>query len=266
MLSLLILALWSGAARATGAPTLGYDPNTVKSCVEWYNNGMEETCEEVRDYFNITPEQFSSWNPSIGLDCQPWEFQSYCIVTKERLEDFSKSHTTSTTTKTTTSSETSTTTPLGPSPTAWTARGCYAESSTYPVLKTPMSGDGDAALTIPKCQDLCYRQRFPFAGVKEGNQCWCSPYIAGEHSRNQTDCNLPCTGDKTTTCGGKDRLQVFEAAKEELPWTRKTTTTSGSSNTASASGGSASSAGVAQSSAAATTRANSGAMRNLQWF
>lgn len=34
----------------------------------------------------VTPEKFHEWNPSVGLDCKPWDLQSYCIVTQRRLD------------------------------------------------------------------------------------------------------------------------------------------------------------------------------------
>lgn len=255
-----ILALGAAVTRATRTPLLDYDPNTVDSCVEWYNNGMEETCEYVRDYFGITPEQFSSWNPSIGLDCKPWKFQSYCIVTRERNEEYSRTHAPTTTSATTSTTETSTTKALGPSPTSWEDMGCYAERTDKNILDKLMSGDGDDALTIPKCKDLCYRERSRFAGVKNGNQCWCSNYVIGDHAKDQAGCNLPCTGDKATICGGKDLVNVFEAYQDMGP-VRTPTPTAVSSSTSSSAG-----APATKSSAVDGPRSSSGAMRNAGMF
>lgn len=269
---LLMVALGAVVAKATGAPTLDWDPNTVESCVEWYNNGLEETCEYVRDYFGIIPEQFSSWNPSIGLDCKPWKFQSYCIVTKERLEEYSKTHTTTTTTSRTTTTETSSTRDPGPSPTSWAEKGCFVEGSDGNILEKLMSGDGDVALTIPKCQDLCYRERTRFTGLKNGNQCWCSNYIHGDHAKNQTECNLPCTGDKATICGGKDRINVFYAQyKGLLPiysrtWGASSSTSPSAGASSSAEASPSKSAQASQSSSVDAAQSSSGAMRKAVIF
>jgi hypothetical protein len=178
-----------------------------------YNNGDDESCESVRKLFGITPEVFHEWNPSVNLDCTPWNFQSYCIVTQEKL-DQTKPTTSSSTTSIATTTTSSTT--LGPSPTTWTVRGCYVENPDLPVLEQNLNPSGDESLTIPKCKDDCYRQAFRFVGVKQGNQCWCSSYIGGEWTRNQTDCNTPCTGDKNTICGGKGLLNVFEASGDQI--------------------------------------------------
>jgi hypothetical protein len=102
--------------------------------------------------------------------------------------------------------------------------GCYAQNPTRPILELNMNANGDASLTIPKCKNSCYRRAFNFAGVQEGNQCWCGSYVGGEWTKNQTDCNAPCAGNKAEMCGGKGVLNVFEALQNAAP--AVTTTTS----------------------------------------
>ncbi|KAH7389745.1 WSC domain-containing protein [Phaeosphaeria sp. MPI-PUGE-AT-0046c] len=194
-----------GCVICTRQPLLQWDPDTVEDCVEWYNNGESETCEYVRNYFSITPAQFHEWNPSIGLDCKPWEYQSYCIVTQRRLDNFT------TTSAPTTPASTTVVSSALPSPTAWKSLGCYAQNPDRPILQQNMNPNGDASLSIPKCESSCYRQAFTFAGMQEGNQCWCSNYVAGELAKNAADCNVPCTGNKAEVCGGKGVVSVFEA-------------------------------------------------------
>ncbi|KAM5358270.1 hypothetical protein ACJZ2D_015428 [Fusarium nematophilum] len=223
LFSLLVLCISTRFCTTTRTPQWQWDPETIDSCIEWYNHEAgDEPCEYVRDYFNISPEDFTKWNPSVGLGCNPWRFnQSYCIVTKERLASLTKTRTTQTPSTTTFASLTST---LGPSPTAWSALGCYVDNTTTPILEERMSKeDGDAALTIPKCQDACYLAQFQFAGVKGGNECWCSSYVAGEWTRNQTDCNMPCSGNKTESCGGKGLVNVFEPDMEDEDWLKDET-------------------------------------------
>ncbi|WYZ35352.1 hypothetical protein EsH8_I_001628 [Colletotrichum jinshuiense] len=59
--------------------------NTFKSCSYWYDNYEGESCVVVRDYmFAISPETFSRWNPSVGLDCSDW--QDYKERKKERIK------------------------------------------------------------------------------------------------------------------------------------------------------------------------------------
>ncbi|RYP82192.1 hypothetical protein DL770_005642 [Monosporascus sp. CRB-9-2] len=249
-LSLLLAAL-ARQTSCTGYPTLQWDPDTAQDCVEWYNNSENESCEAVRKYFGITPEEFHKWNPSVSLDCQPWQYQSYCILT---LEKFNNTVTT-TSSSTITTSTTSVVTP-GPSPTSWTDMGCYVEDSKLPILQKNLSpAGGDAALSIPKCKNACYRRAYGFAGVQEGNQCWCGNYVGGEWASNQTDCNTPCTGDKKTFCVGKGLLNVFKAEENLTP----------ASGTSTSTGAKISGIDAAAETITSET-SNSGAMRNMAMF
>ncbi|KAF7556900.1 hypothetical protein G7046_g6168 [Stylonectria norvegica] len=163
------------------------------------------------------PEQFSEWNPSVSLDCKPWRYQSYCIVTKERLASLSKTKTTTSKASSTSSTTVST---LGPSPTAWSGMGCYTDNNNkLPVLEKRVSKEGgDTALTISKCQNACYLARLPFAGVKGGNECWCSSFVGGEVLGKKTECSMPCSGNKTITCGGEDSIDVFKTCLQQARW------------------------------------------------
>ncbi|KAL7917948.1 hypothetical protein ACQKWADRAFT_305548 [Trichoderma austrokoningii] len=69
-------------------PQFTYDPKTISPCILWYNNGGRDSCEYVRSEFKISPEDFHKWNPSVDLDCTPWNFQSYCLVSEGRLSSF----------------------------------------------------------------------------------------------------------------------------------------------------------------------------------
>lgn len=193
------------------------DKRIPEDCIHYYDNVHVESCEYVRDVFKISPQLFHEWNPSVGVDCSNWATgMTYCLETWSRYESrydatativSSEPATTTTTTTTTTSSS-------KPSPTAWSYAGCWPENPEEPyVLYTNMSpAGGDPNLSISKCKDSCYHH-FPsyrFAGLKDGNQCWCGAYAVGNISPNGTrDCNVPCSGDPSEICGGKGSLNVF---------------------------------------------------------
>ncbi len=215
-------------AVAVGFPGREHDPKTVKSCIDWYDNYNEQTCEQVRSYYRITPDDFHTWNPSIGTDCKPWLPISYCILTKEKWEEYQKNHTTSTSTTTPPPTSTST---LGPTPTGWRERGCYADANASVMDKLVSPEGGDAKLTVTTCEDGCYRKGYKFAGVENGNQCWCSSSIAGEWASDQKECNMPCSGDGKVICGGKERVFVYEAQYSDPSHPGTTTTGTASSTT-----------------------------------
>ncbi|CAG9991111.1 unnamed protein product [Clonostachys byssicola] len=260
---LFFTSLLAHRGRCGPKPQLQWDPATAKDCVDWYDNAGEHSCEYVRDYFSITPEQFFEWNPSVGLDCGRWEVQSYCIVTQRRLETEPPKHTLITATSTSKhipSTTSSTSTALRPSPTSWKARGCYDDNnSELPTLEYRVSPDGgDTDLTISKCEDSCYRRGFEYAGVREGNQCWCSSFVGGESTKNQADCNIPCSGDSNTICGGKQLLNVFEALENDVSLTGSTT--NGPTQTATSQ---ASQSQTSPNQSLASQTMDSGARRNL---
>lgn len=196
-------------------PGLQWDPETISPCVMWHDNAGDSTCTEVRDYWDISPALFSRWNPSVGLDCTPWGNQSYCVVPEERLiMDPRPSVFPPTSTVASFSSSATSTSIPAPTSTAWEALGCYVdEDEAQPVLERRISSQGGgAALTIAKCQVSCYRESLMYAGVKAGDECWCGSSVGGELAGDETECNLPCSGDGDEVCGGEDRLDVFVAA------------------------------------------------------
>jgi hypothetical protein len=91
-----------------------------------------------------------------------------------------------------------------------------------------MNPNGDGSLTIPVCKDTCYRRAYTSAGVQQGNQCWCSIFVGGEWTKNQTECNTPCTGDRNTVCGGDGVFNVFEALANSSPVAISSVSSSGS--------------------------------------
>ncbi|KAI0400701.1 hypothetical protein F4802DRAFT_583692 [Xylaria palmicola] len=205
--SVLVLGYAVALAAAGTHPKLQFDPDTISTCVEWFDESDTESCEYVRNLFGISPELFHTWNPSVGLDCTPWLDQSYRILDQDRLSSFLATHTTTHATTTTT------TTTHVPSPTAWQQLGCYVDDdASSSVLETQVSS-ADSALTIAECETACWQasnETVLYAGVKEGNQCWCGSFVAGQGNWGEAECNTPCTGDKSAVCGGKDRLAVFE--------------------------------------------------------
>ncbi|CCC12765.1 hypothetical protein SMACR_09546 [Sordaria macrospora] len=219
------------------------------------------SCAAVRDYFDITPEQFSEWNPSLSLDCEPWlEPVSYCIVTISRLNAAS---------------------PLILIP---GFISCFEEGSLE--MKVTTTTD----LTIEKCIKTCKSEQWRFAGMHNGDECWCGDY-AGKQSeggysgipnmnpeswkRNKTECNVPCSGDKSKFCGGKDLLAIFDT-KDHEPYaflstmavntvvsTKTAVGTTTTTSTGTGTGIVTSTAAVEEAPGASETRASSGAMRNM---
>ncbi|ETS81740.1 hypothetical protein PFICI_06742 [Pestalotiopsis fici W106-1] len=207
-------------------PGMPYDLNTISTCTWWYDNFEGLTCTDVRDLlYAISPEDFTRWNPSITLDCGNWKRLSYCVQVKS--EQTQTTSTTSTTTTTSTASATAKPSLLG-----WESLGCYVDDDPH-TLSTLSAKEGGSQLTVEKCQTACFGDDFLFAGVKAGTECWCGSYVSNEWASDQDDCNIPCGGQTSETCGGTSVMNIYEAeVKDTLPApstptdTATTTTTS----------------------------------------
>merc|ERR1712168_1389457 len=62
------------------------------------------------------------------------------------------------------------------------------------------------------CAMLCLVRGNAFAGVGNGNECWCGDSAAEERVTADSECSSPCTGDPNQICGGPWRLNVFPVA------------------------------------------------------
>ncbi|KAH7625229.1 hypothetical protein B0T09DRAFT_394088 [Sordaria sp. MPI-SDFR-AT-0083] len=190
------------------------------------------------------------------------------------------------TTATATATATTTSRPA-PSPAAWKDLGCFVENPYAPYVlaqnmnpnPNPTAADaragGDANLTIRKCKDTCYRNSYSYAGVEQGNQCWCSDYLndvevgrrfGASLAQNQSDCNVPCSGEPTAFCGGKGFVNAFMAEDNEnaVLETLPPQITSAVSTSTLISGSSSST--TSSGAVLGETRASSGARRNMALF
>lgn len=50
---------------------------------------------------------------------------------------------------------------------------------------------------------------FRYAGLKYYGVCYCGGSVRSEKT-DESQCNLPCSGDKSQTCGGDNALSVWE--------------------------------------------------------
>jgi hypothetical protein len=90
--------------------------------------------------------------------------------------------------------------------------GCYTDARSNRTLG--FVGDYPGAygnLTIEPCQWACRNAQYTFAGVEFGDECWCDNVMRGIGVRTvDSDCNMPCYGNALETCGGSDRINVYQ--------------------------------------------------------
>ncbi|XP_046569439.1 cell surface hyaluronidase-like [Haliotis rubra] len=91
-------------------------------------------------------------------------------------------------------------------------KGCYKDVSDHHDLPYERI-DLFSSMTIEHCSERCYRKQYAYAGLQNGNRCYCG-HTYGAYLETPDDCNKPCTGNKDTSCGDMDRNSVYHTGIE----------------------------------------------------
>ena len=80
----------------------------------------------------------------------------------------------------------------------------------------------DDDMTVEKCQGICFDDNeeilladgrldmMPvYAGVQNGNECWCGNIKPTTPADVQSECSKPCSGDNSQKCGGKRLVNLI---------------------------------------------------------
>jgi len=90
--------------------------------------------------------------------------------------------------------------------------GCYNDKPR--IMPTAVSG-GDAQMSYSYCGSLCKDAGFSpnaYSGVEYANECWCTENLPSSAVVvNETECNMPCAGNKSEMCGGVYKMGVFKS-------------------------------------------------------
>jgi len=96
----------------------------------------------------------------------------------------------------------------------WTFVGCFTDNS--PASRTLHSSTTvDASMTPAVCTAFCQGDvenptGFSFAGAEFTQECFCDFNIQGTATQvEDEDCDFPCGGDDTLTCGGAGLISIF---------------------------------------------------------
>ncbi|KAJ8111688.1 hypothetical protein OPT61_g5771 [Boeremia exigua] len=109
---------------------------------------------------------------------------------------------------TTVSSSSATPIPTG-LPEGFEYKGCYVDGPGYRVMDNQQPNDDQ--MTVASCSSRCVGLGYDVAGMEYHTQCFCDTMLRmGAYlADNDNECNTPCGGDPTQTCGGGDRLSVY---------------------------------------------------------
>ncbi|CAG2244656.1 Plasminogen,Hepatocyte growth factor [Mytilus edulis] len=86
--------------------------------------------------------------------------------------------------------------------------GCYQDHSKRILPKDVLT---DKRMTVQKCRQFCGKKGFKYAGVENGNACFCGDVLRKDKKRKESDCKTPCSGNKQQICGGPWRISIYTA-------------------------------------------------------
>ncbi|KAF8264818.1 WSC domain-containing protein [Lactarius quietus] len=95
-------------------------------------------------------------------------------------------------------------------PSGWSSLGCYTDS---PEKRTLTAGGypNPTGMSVEQCISICqYVRNTVYAGVENGVDCYCGNVLtSGAATAPASDCNTPCAGNSTETCGGSNSLNLY---------------------------------------------------------
>jgi hypothetical protein len=96
-------------------------------------------------------------------------------------------------------------------PAGWSSTSitCVAEPNNGRALTGAATSAND--MTPAKCSSFCADRGFKYAGVEYGSECYCGNAFDNGANPNipSTQCNMGCSGDINTLCGGPGAMNVF---------------------------------------------------------
>ncbi|WVF70056.1 hypothetical protein IAT40_004843 [Kwoniella sp. CBS 6097] len=95
--------------------------------------------------------------------------------------------------------------PTASLPSDWRSLGCNVDTSDNRALNRGSTTSSNN--TIPSCIANCAAQGFAYAGVEYGSECWCG--TSASLTAAAEGCDVPCSGDEGSFCGGSYRINVF---------------------------------------------------------
>ncbi|KAK2050561.1 WSC-domain-containing protein [Colletotrichum somersetense] len=93
--------------------------------------------------------------------------------------------------------------------------GCYTDDTDHGrTIAERQDQVASDTMTPSTCLQACADDGYPFAGLEYGGECYCG-VVMGNYTKPaaKDECNTPCNGDNTKTCGGAARVEIFVANK-----------------------------------------------------
>ncbi|XP_075424242.1 sialate:O-sulfotransferase 2 isoform X1 [Ascaphus truei] len=85
--------------------------------------------------------------------------------------------------------------------------GCYMDDTRQRALRGVSFFDYKK-MTVFRCQDNCAERGYMYAGLEFGAECYCGHRIKALNV-SESECNMECKGEKSSLCGGVNRLSIY---------------------------------------------------------
>ncbi|KAM7185307.1 WSC domain containing protein [Rhypophila sp. PSN 637] len=113
-------------------------------------------------------------------------------------------------------SPTTTSSPSTPTGSAPSRIGCYTDSGSPRLFIYAMQiPEGAQNMTPQRCINACKNGGYTFAGLEYMTECWCGMGSQPPSSSLKVpdeQCDAPCAGDASKTCGGAWLLEVWKVS------------------------------------------------------
>jgi hypothetical protein len=102
-----------------------------------------------------------------------------------------------------------------PGPTANSAfKGCYYDAANPRALSGKASDNKD--MTVEDCAASC--TQYQYFGLEYATECYCGNALdSTSTSRSLSDCNMPCGGNSSQSCGGPHRISLYSNSEYSAP-------------------------------------------------
>ena len=92
--------------------------------------------------------------------------------------------------------------------------GCYYDSSNPRALSGKATDNKD--MTVEKCAASC--SQYQYFGLEYATECYCGNDLdATSTSQSLQDCNMPCGGNSSQSCGGPYRISLYNNSQYSAP-------------------------------------------------
>ncbi|OIW32658.1 subtilisin-like protein [Coniochaeta ligniaria NRRL 30616] len=87
-------------------------------------------------------------------------------------------------------------------------KGCYGDLGNSRTLRNTTTVGSD--MSVETCTDFCYSGGWQYAGVENGNECYCGDVVFDNGQFPDSDCTANCAGADNEICGGNSRMNLYQ--------------------------------------------------------